>query len=194
MVCLVGIASRESALDTGLKKFISISHKKTIFLFTLWFPCNQSIMSVVEVVGLTLAVVPLIISAIEHYNIAFQPLVTYCQYNKKLRDFRDRLNFQKRIFQSHCAILLGKVKADEILNDLSKVQLKWKKSGFSEEEQKVEERLAFYLGQENYEACALLIRLIENVLLKIQEDSKGLEMEYLRSADDMNSKVNLPRE
>ena len=146
---------------------------------------------VVEVVGVSLAVVPLVVSAIEHYEVAFRPLVTYCHYGKKLRDFKDRLNFQKRMFQSHCTILLGKVRADYILENLSIAQTKWIQSVLSEEDQAVEERLAFYLGPGNYQACASLIRAVQDTLLKIQGDWKGIDEEIEKSSEEMNLKVSL---
>ena len=62
-------------------------------------------MSGFEVTGIVLGVIPLIISAVENYEVTFQPFVTYCRYSKELREFRASLATQKQLFENQCIIL-----------------------------------------------------------------------------------------
>lgn len=48
--------------------------------------------------GLALAIVPLLISAFENYEITFQPSVTYRRHVKEVERFRARLEGQRAIF------------------------------------------------------------------------------------------------
>jgi hypothetical protein len=64
-------------------------------------------MSGIEVVGIVLGVVPLLISAIEHYDDILGPLVTFRKYSIALRTFTTELNVQRDIFQNECIWLLS---------------------------------------------------------------------------------------
>ena len=130
-------------------------------------------MSGIEVAGLVLAVLPLIISAVEDYEVTFQPFVTYCRYAKELRSLRANLGTQKQLFRNHCIILLSRIEAERLLEDHSDLNQRWKSNDVNAAEIALEKRLAAYLGS-NYDACLCLIKTIEETLHEIQEETRGL--------------------
>lgn len=59
-----------------------------------------------EGLGIVLAVLPLIVSALEHYEDVFVPFQRYKHYVPELARFQRRLLAQKTIFRSQCQLLL----------------------------------------------------------------------------------------
>ena len=125
-------------------------------------------MSGVEAAGIALAVVPLIVSAIKSYKIAFHPIVVLCRYRKEFRDFKARLTVQKQLFENHCHVLLSKVHAEENLKDFASEGPRRTLESSTQVEQETEAKLALYLGNQ-YDACVSLISLIEDALLALQK-------------------------
>lgn len=64
-------------------------------------------MSRLEVVGVVLAVVPLVISGIKNYENVIDPIVTFRKYSKALKTFTTELNVQQDIFQNECIWILS---------------------------------------------------------------------------------------
>lgn len=135
-------------------------------------------MSGAEVVGLVLGVLPLIVSAVENYEAAFRPFLTFSRYCNELRDFRTDFATQRQLFQNHCLILLASQidsdEAEEILR--SGANPKWRVDKLGEKELALETKLKSYLGQ-NLETCVSLIIRIEETLMTIQEKTNGLNDE-----------------
>ncbi|KAL8882776.1 MAG: hypothetical protein Q9198_000284 [Flavoplaca austrocitrina] len=63
-------------------------------------------MAGLEIVGVVLASLPLVVSAIEHYHDALKPLQDYFEYNYALKLLRIRLVLQQEIFESTLKVLL----------------------------------------------------------------------------------------
>lgn len=66
-------------------------------------------MSGVEALGLLLEIVPLLISAIEHYDDVLRPIHRYREYTTKSQRFCDELETQRIVFQAECQLLLGEL-------------------------------------------------------------------------------------
>lgn len=66
-------------------------------------------MSGVELAGLALAVLPLLVSAIEHYDDILKPLRAYRGFSSKLKRLNDDLTVQRTIFRTECLLLLAPV-------------------------------------------------------------------------------------
>ena len=62
-----------------------------------------------EVAGLVLGIVPLFLSALEHYEEVFQPFQRYRKFTLELQRYRVQLTTQKTIFRNSCQILLCSV-------------------------------------------------------------------------------------
>ena len=131
-------------------------------------------MSGVEAAGLVLAVLPLMISAIEDYEATFRPFVTYCRYANELRSFRAGLGTQKQLFQNHCIILLSRIEAEGLLEDRPGLKSRWNSNDISGADIVLEEKLMNYLGS-NYDTCFSLITTIEETLYGIQEEMKKMK-------------------
>ena len=127
-------------------------------------------MSGVEVIGLTLGVLPLIISAVENYEVTFRPFVTYCRCCKELRDFRTAFATQKHLFESHCLVLFCRVGAEWLAEESPE---NWKDGGLKDQEVALEEKITEYLGG-SLKPCIPLIECIAGTVLGIQEEAKCL--------------------
>ena len=64
--------------------------------------------------GLVLAVVPLIISALENYEYTFQPIIIFSsRYRREVERFQKTLKVQKVLFAEECLLLLQNVTSDQ---------------------------------------------------------------------------------
>jgi hypothetical protein len=77
-------------------------------------------MSGFETVGVALAVIPLIISAVEHYEDILGPITTYRKYSAVLKTFTTELNVQRDIFQNECVWILSPFTDAHDLEDMLK--------------------------------------------------------------------------
>ena len=66
-------------------------------------------MSGIEAIGLALGVLPLLISAIEHYEDVLRPLSRYQNFPSKVQRFIDELETERTIFRTECQLLLATV-------------------------------------------------------------------------------------
>ena len=64
-------------------------------------------MSGVEALGLVLGVLPLLVSAIEHYDDALGPIHCYRRFDSRTQMFCDEYETERTVFQAECQLLLG---------------------------------------------------------------------------------------
>ena len=117
--------------------------------------------------GLTLAILPLIISAIENYEYTFRPIVTYHRHRKEAKRFQNILRIQKTAFENECRLLLSTFTTheDEMLNDrTSGLWRNW------ELDRKLAERL-----DESFVICVSTLELIDESLVDILRETGGFE-------------------
>ena len=120
--------------------------------------------------GLALAVVPLLISALENYEYTLQPIVIFSRrYQKEVQRFQDVLKVQKVDFTNECCLLLhsvtynhGNVMVDDLQHTL------WQEDG-------LEDRLKARLN-ESYDACISALSLINTLLADILKETKTLDI------------------
>lgn len=126
-------------------------------------------MSGIEIAGLTLAVLPILLSAAQLYSNCLSPFSRYKRFAKEARDYHKELEIQRTIFRNQCRNLLEEVidhdEASSMLNSLT--QQAWKN-------QRLDEQLAQHLG-ESLRACVAIIELIEQRLRDISEESEGFK-------------------
>ena len=60
-----------------------------------------------EAAGLALAILPLLVSALENYEACLQPIKTFIRFTSQAQDFQRHLKVQGAIFQNQCRILLA---------------------------------------------------------------------------------------
>lgn len=116
------------------------------------------------VAGLTLSVIPLLISAFENYEITFQPFITYYRHVKEVQRFRDRLDTQRAIFSNECQLLM--LALGQNLNDILKDP-----NHPSRRDDALSNRLKGMLGS-SYKTCISTLNLINDTLDKITEETK----------------------
>lgn len=123
----------------------------------------------ISVTGLALAIVPLLISAFENYEITFQPFVTYRRYAKEVERFRARLEPQRAIFLNECELLFMAVSNGtnfaEVIRDPSHP---------SRNNEEISRRLEALLGS-SYSTCVSTFNLINDTLNKITLETKGFQ-------------------
>jgi hypothetical protein len=64
-------------------------------------------MAGVEAAGFVLGVLPLMISAAEHYEDVFRPFKRYRKFATELDQYQQQLGTQKTIFRNECRLLLA---------------------------------------------------------------------------------------
>jgi len=120
--------------------------------------------------GLALAVVPLMIFALENYEHAFQPIIIFTRrYRREVERFQMALKVQKIVFQNECCLLLDRVQlsqGDVMIDDLTHPL--WQDSN-------LEDRIRLQLD-ESYDACISSLFLINQVLAEILKETGTLEI------------------
>ena len=126
-------------------------------------------MSGVETVaGLALEVLPIMKSAVEQYDDCSRPFTRFKNFGKEADRFCKHFCNQKTIFRSQCLIVLKELVEDDIASStLDGVNYK------SLTECEVDEHLTRLLG-DNREACVTTIRMIEDQLGEIEDESQDL--------------------
>lgn len=117
------------------------------------------------VAGLVLGAVPLLISAVENYEVTFQPFVTYRRYIKEAHRFAARLDAQRAIFHNECQLLLLAVGQNltDILEDPNHP---------SRSDQQLSKRLEDLLGS-SYKTCLSTLQLINDTLEEVTTETAG---------------------
>lgn len=128
-----------------------------------------------EAIGLTLAVLPLLISAAEHYQDILEPFARYRHFTSKVDRFQQRLKIQRTVFRNECRILLESVVEHDValrmLEDKDHPQ--WV-------DQSVDTQLLEQLDSSK-DACITIITQIEEQLLNVAKDSKDFEVAVAQS-------------
>lgn len=129
-------------------------------------------MSGFEVAGVVLGVLPLIISAIEHYNDIVDPIRTCRKYSSALQTLVTDINAQRDIFQNECILILSQFVDQHALEDMLKdpkhalrSQLKY--------DQNVQEKITSLIGSHASQLQGIL-NLINASLDEIYEEIKHL--------------------
>ena len=135
-------------------------------------------MSGLEIAGLALAVLPVLMSAVQQYNNCLIPFNRYQKFAKEARSYYIELDVQRIIFRNQCRNLLEEIvdhdTASSMLDSLT--QKAWANK-------KLDDKLAHQLG-DSLDACTEIIELVEQRL----QDIKG-ESESLRSIVEQEKKV-----
>ena len=129
-------------------------------------------MAGVELIGVILASIPLVISAIEHYRDGLGPVTDYFRYDCTLKSFRIQLRIQQDIFQGTLKLLLLSGLSPHEVRDLfpdAGQHLDIGLWGTPEINTKLHKRLGT-----KYDAFMDAVREMESVMRKLM---KGLEIE-----------------
>ena len=122
-----------------------------------------------ETVGLVLAVLPVLISAVEHYEDCWRPLLRYSKFTLKFEHFQRRFKVQKTIFRNECRLLLESVLEDSIASRMlgDSAHRNWKSEA-------IEERIVRGL-ESSKEGCVEIITQVQEQLEVIDEICRGFE-------------------
>lgn len=121
------------------------------------------------VAGLVIGVLPLLISAAEHYNDCFQAFRRYRKFTSEVKEFRQQFKIQKTIFRNQCRLFLE----DAIEHDVATKMLDEKDHPYWHDSSK-EAALVEQLGGSR-EACVAIIKSIMQKLKGIGKESQQLE-------------------
>lgn len=69
-------------------------------------------MSGLEIAGVALAILPILISAAEHYTTITRPISRFSKFSPEVNRYRTQLNTHSTIFRAECQLLLGHVVRD----------------------------------------------------------------------------------
>lgn len=121
-----------------------------------------------EVAGVTLAILPLLISAAEHYEDVFRPFKRYNKFAPELEQYQQKLRTQKTIFRNECQLLLvtltgGKQTAKDMLKE--REHPLW-------EDSELNDKFNRQLG-DSASACKTTVDLIQVKLKSIEEESES---------------------
>jgi hypothetical protein len=124
-------------------------------------------MEAATIAGLVLGVIPLIISAVENYEVTFQPFVTYKRHVKEIRRFTARLDTQRAIFHNECQLLLVAVGQNlgDILGDPNHP---------SRNDGPLSRRLEGLLGT-SYNTCVSTLNVINDTLAEVTNETVGFK-------------------
>ncbi|KAL9118832.1 MAG: hypothetical protein Q9187_004613 [Circinaria calcarea] len=121
-----------------------------------------------EAVGLVLAVLPLLISAAEHYEDCLKPFMRYYKFTSKVSNFQERFKVQNTIFHNQCRILLASILEQDVAIRMleDKTHVNWSS-------QMIEAKLLKQLASSK-EACLIIIKQVTKQLQSIEKESRGL--------------------
>ncbi len=130
-------------------------------------------MSGVEtVVGLALGVLPLLISAAEHYDDCLRPFVRYKNFSREAHRFQNLLDIQKTIFRNQCRILLEEIVEHDVASSILNGSQGANHPSWSDVE--LDEQFSQLLG-DSRSACFTIVEMIEERLRGIEGESQDLE-------------------
>jgi hypothetical protein len=119
-------------------------------------------------------VAPLIISAIENYETAFQPFVTYRRYSGEIAKFATRLDAQKAIFNNQCQLLLLAPEKDGLQEDVILDNILKDPRHPSRSDGTLNSHLEDLLGA-SVNTCVSTLRLIQQTLDEITRETEGFQ-------------------
>lgn len=115
-----------------------------------------------------LGVLPLVISAAEHYNECHQAFVRYRKFAAEVDRFQQHLKIQKTVFRNQCRILLGNVTT--VTQQDAASSMLGQRSHPLWANPETEQQVADYL-KDSREACVAAIDLIDGRLLCVEKES-----------------------
>ena len=121
-----------------------------------------------EVVGVALAVLPLLISAAEHYDKCVGPFTRYTRFPRQASRFLESLDLEKVIFQSHCQILLQELVAEDVATCMLRAA-----DHPSWQDHNLKQRLAGLLEKSRW-ACITIVKEINEQLRSIEPECQRL--------------------
>ena len=125
-----------------------------------------------EAAGLVFGVIPLIISALQNYDSIFQPVKIFTStYQAEVMRFREQLQIEQTRFREECNWLLKSVLA----SDHIQVMVKDAQHPLWQNYQYLDAQLRVRLD-ENYEACEAALKAIVDVLGRILDDTKDINI------------------
>jgi hypothetical protein len=125
-------------------------------------------MSGFEVVGVVFGVLPLLISAAEHYEDVFKPFKRFKKCAPELELFQQQLKTQKTIFMNQCQLLLTALTGGESAKEMLR-----EKDHPSWNDNVLQTKLMEQLGNSR-EACEATVQMIAGKLNSIEEDAESL--------------------
>lgn len=122
-------------------------------------------MSGIEAAGLALAILPLFVSTIEHYDDILRPLSRYRNFTSKVQRFIDELETERTIYRTECQLLLATVAGSKTALDMLRDHhhTSWNSAA-------IRTRLISQLGDLGA-TCSALISRINSKLLEIRKRS-----------------------
>ena len=123
------------------------------------------------VAGLAIGVLPLLISAAEHYNDCLRPFIRYRNFAREAGRFQDLLDIQKVIFRNQCRILLEEIIEHDVVSSMLNGPSGASHPSWSDVD--LEKQLCQLLG-ESRDACIKNVKLIEERLRDIDSESQNL--------------------
>lgn len=119
-----------------------------------------------EGISISLGILPLLISALEHYEDVFRPFQRYRDFSPELARFQRQLLAQKTIFRSQCQLLLAPLTGAEMTTMMlnGKGHHMWDSDDLAG-------RLKSHLGH-SAEACIATMMEMEEQLHEIQEKAQ----------------------
>jgi hypothetical protein len=132
------------------------------------------------VVGLVLGVLPLLISAAEHYDDVVRPFKRYRQFSTELKHFQLEFLGHKTVFRNECLLLLASITDRDTASEMmaEREHPHWLSL-------ELNKKLSDQLGS-SQEACQSTIGLIMEELVGIERDTASF-----RSADLEVSSVSI---
>jgi len=130
-------------------------------------------MSGVEtVLGLVIGVLPLLISAAEHFDDCLRPFIRYKNFAKEADRFRHLLGVQKTIFRNQCRLLLEEIIEHHVATTMLNGPLGAAHPSWSDGE--LGNELCKLLGDSKV-AIITTLEMIEKLLREIEDESRDLE-------------------
>ena len=121
-------------------------------------------------VGLALAVLPLLVSAIEHYDTSLRPFIRYKHLAREADRYLSRFQVQKVVFKNSCKALLHNVIDQDSASRMVESGTNHRSWGDSELDRQLSRSLS---GSKD--VCVTVIRLIEDALRDLEGETKDLK-------------------
>jgi hypothetical protein len=152
---------------SSLVKIVVGSDFPPIYSFSSLRLEENARMAGVEAAGFVFGILPLIISAAEHYEDVFRPFERYRKFATELDLYQQQLGTQKTIFRNECCLLLATL----INRQTAKDVLREGKHPLWEDPD-LNERFSIQLGDSGA-ACKNLIYLMQEKLKEVEERTES---------------------
>ena len=122
-----------------------------------------------EALGIILAILPLLVSAAEHYDDCLRPFIHYRRFASKVDRFQQKLSIQRTVFRNECRILLESVVEHDVANRMvdDNTHPQWN-------DKELEQQLVRHLDTSR-DACVSTIQAIQECLQDVEKDSGDFE-------------------